>query len=123
VKAKARVLMSLKIWMVFYPSITLFYFFFGKHLAALPLHQRAFVLTISLVPWMMFIGVLLIDFLNCRLKGDVAKAKIDRRLTRTENTATRCLYKANRNCAQLNIRSYTSIEQFNKRKYEKGKTI
>jgi antibiotic biosynthesis monooxygenase (ABM) superfamily enzyme len=62
-KAKARLLMSLKIWMVIYPSITLFLFLFGKQLAELPLYQRTFVLTISLVPWMMFIGVPFIDFL------------------------------------------------------------
>lgn len=55
--------MSLKIWMVIYPSITLFLFLFGRQLTALPLYQRTFVLTISLVPWMMFIGVPAIDFL------------------------------------------------------------
>jgi antibiotic biosynthesis monooxygenase (ABM) superfamily enzyme len=49
--------------MVIYPSITLFLFLFGKQLAGLPLYQRTFVLTISLVPWMMFIGVPFIDFL------------------------------------------------------------
>jgi antibiotic biosynthesis monooxygenase (ABM) superfamily enzyme len=55
--AKARLLMSLKIWLVIYPSITLFLFLFGQQLTALPLYQRTFILTISLVPWMMFIGV------------------------------------------------------------------
>lgn len=67
-KAKARLLMSLKIWMVIYPSITLFLFLFGHQLTALPLYQRTFILTISLVPWMMFIGVPFIDFLFRRLK-------------------------------------------------------
>lgn len=62
-KTKARLLMSLKIWMVIYPSITLFLFLFGQHLSGLPLYQRTFILTISLVPWMMFIGVPLLDFL------------------------------------------------------------
>jgi antibiotic biosynthesis monooxygenase (ABM) superfamily enzyme len=62
-KAKARLLMSLKIWMVIYPSITLFFFLFGQQLSALPLYLRTFILTISLVPWMMFIGVPFIDFL------------------------------------------------------------
>lgn len=72
-KAKARLLMSLKIWMVIYPSITLFYFLFGQHLSALPLYQRTFVLTISLVPWMVFVGVPLIDFLMRRLTTDATK--------------------------------------------------
>ncbi|RYE59050.1 MAG: hypothetical protein EOP48_02095 [Sphingobacteriales bacterium] len=62
-KAKARLLLSLKIWMVIYPSITLFLFVFGQHLSALPLYQRTFILTISLVPWMMFVGVPFVDFL------------------------------------------------------------
>jgi antibiotic biosynthesis monooxygenase (ABM) superfamily enzyme len=71
-KAKARLLMSLKIWMVIYPSITLFLFLFGEHLSALPLYQRTFILTISLVPWMMFIGVPFLDFLMKRLSGKTA---------------------------------------------------
>lgn len=66
-KTKARLFMSLKIWMVIYPSITLFLFLFGQQLSGLPLYQRTFILTISLVPWMMFIGVPFIDFLIRRL--------------------------------------------------------
>jgi antibiotic biosynthesis monooxygenase (ABM) superfamily enzyme len=62
-KIKAKLLMSFKIWMVIYPSITLFFYLFGKQLAGLPLYQRTFILTISLVPWLMFIGVPFIDFL------------------------------------------------------------
>lgn len=73
-KTKARLLASLKIWMVIYPSITLFQFLFGQHLSALPLYQRTFVLTVSLVPWMMFIGVPFLDFLlRYVLKGSAEK--------------------------------------------------
>ena len=68
-KTKARLFMSLKIWAVIYPSITLFLFFFGQPLSALPLYQRTFILTISLVPWMMFIGVPLLDMLIKRLSS------------------------------------------------------
>lgn len=64
---KAKLIMSLKIWMVIYPSITLFLFLFGQPLAALPLYQRTFILTISLVPWMMYVGVPALDFLLNRL--------------------------------------------------------
>lgn len=67
-KAKARLLMSLKIWLVIYPSITIFLFLFGQQLASLPLYQRTFILTASLVPWMMFIGVPLIDLLLRRVQ-------------------------------------------------------
>ena len=62
-KAKARLIMSLKIWMVIYPSITLFLFLFGQQLSGFPLYQRTFILTISLVPWMMFAGVPFLDLL------------------------------------------------------------
>lgn len=72
-KAKARLLMSLKIWMVIYPSITLFLFLFGQQLSVLPLYQRTFILTISLVPWMMFIGVPFIDFLIQQFSKKSAK--------------------------------------------------
>jgi len=65
--AKARLLMSLKIWMVIYPSITLFLFLFGPPMSSLPLYQRTFLLSISLVPWMMFIGVPFLDFLIRKL--------------------------------------------------------
>ncbi|MCB0532895.1 MAG: hypothetical protein H6574_08920 [Lewinellaceae bacterium] len=71
-KAKAKLVASLKIWAVIYPSITLFLFLFGQHLSALPLYQRTFILTIALVPWMMFIGVPLLDFLIKQLSGKAA---------------------------------------------------
>lgn len=60
-KTKARLFASLKIWVVIYPSITLFLFLFGKQLSVLPLYQRTFLLTISLVPWIVFIGVPFVD--------------------------------------------------------------
>ena len=44
-----KLLASLKIWVVIYPSITLFLALFGEPLAALPLYQRTFLLTICLV--------------------------------------------------------------------------
>ena len=60
-KAKARIIASLKIWVVIYPSITLFLYFFGVRLATLPLYQRTLILTLTLVPWIVFIGVPLVD--------------------------------------------------------------
>jgi len=56
-----KLIASLKIWIVIYPSITLFLFLFGRSLSALPLYQRTFVLTIALVPWVMFVGVPLVE--------------------------------------------------------------
>jgi antibiotic biosynthesis monooxygenase (ABM) superfamily enzyme len=68
-KTKARLLMSLKIWLVIYPSITLFLFLFGEQLLSLPLYLRTFILTITLVPWMMFVGVPLVDLLIQKASG------------------------------------------------------
>ena len=60
-KTKAKLMASLKIWVVIYPSITLFLYLFGEALSILPLYQRTLLLTLSLVPWIVFIGVPLVD--------------------------------------------------------------
>jgi antibiotic biosynthesis monooxygenase (ABM) superfamily enzyme len=60
-KTKMKLLASLKIWAVIYPSITLFLYFLGEPLSVLPLYQRTFLLTVSLVPWIVFIGVPFVD--------------------------------------------------------------
>ena len=56
-----KLVATLKIWVVIYPSITLFLYLFGEKLSVMPLYQRTFLLTISLVPWMMFVGVPAVD--------------------------------------------------------------
>ncbi len=60
-KTKAKLIASLKIWIVIYPSITLFLYLFGETLSVLPLYQRTLLLTLSLVPWIVFVGVPLVD--------------------------------------------------------------
>lgn len=60
-KTKAKLIASLKIWVVIYPSITLFLHFFGSTLESMPLYQRTFLLTATLVPWIVFVGVPLVD--------------------------------------------------------------
>ena len=62
-KTRMKLLASLKIWVVIYPSITLFLYLFGETMSPLPLYQRTFLLTISLVPWIVFAGVFFVDFL------------------------------------------------------------
>ena len=62
-KTRMKLLASLKIWVVIYPSITLFLYLFGEGLSVLPLYQRTFLLTISLVPWIVFVGVPFIDLI------------------------------------------------------------
>ena len=60
-KAKMKLIASLKIWAVIYPSITLFLHSFGDFISPLPLYQRTFLLTVTLVPWIVFIGVPFVD--------------------------------------------------------------
>jgi antibiotic biosynthesis monooxygenase (ABM) superfamily enzyme len=62
-KIKAKLIASVKIWAAIYPSITLFLYLFGEPLSSLPLYQRTLLLTISLVPWIVFIGVPLVDYI------------------------------------------------------------
>lgn len=60
---KMRLILSLKIWIAIYPSISLFLYYFGSTITPLPLLLRTFVLTIVLVPWVVFFAVPLIDYL------------------------------------------------------------
>lgn len=62
-KTKNKLIASLKIWIIIYPSITLFLYLFGKPLSALPLYQRTLLLTITLVPCIIFLGLPLLDMI------------------------------------------------------------
>lgn len=68
-KTRMKLVSSLKIWVVIYPSITLLLHFFNDFLFAFPLYQRTLLLTIILVPWMVFVGIPSIDFLTNKLSG------------------------------------------------------
>lgn len=70
---KMKLIASLKIWLVIYPSITLFNILFGEQLAVLPLYQRTFLLTICLVPWMMFAGVPFLDSVIRKISAEIKK--------------------------------------------------
>jgi antibiotic biosynthesis monooxygenase (ABM) superfamily enzyme len=69
-KTKMKLIASLKIWVVIYPSITLFLAAFGEALSVLPLYQRTFLLTIALVPWIVFVGVPFVDAILNRFLPD-----------------------------------------------------
>lgn len=71
-KTKMKLIASLKIWAVIYPSITLFLGVFGEALSVLPLYQRTFLLTITLVPWIVFIGVPFVDAILRRFSTETA---------------------------------------------------
>ncbi|UKJ09307.1 hypothetical protein [Solitalea lacus] len=73
-KLKMKLIAALKIWVVIYPSITLFLFLLGEALSGFPLYIRTLILTITLVPWMVFIGI---PFVDSMLKTGNAKNKSD----------------------------------------------
>ncbi len=60
-KTKLKLIACLKIWVVIYPSITLFLYLLGEPLAVLPLYLRTLLLTVTLVPWIVFVGVPFVD--------------------------------------------------------------
>jgi antibiotic biosynthesis monooxygenase (ABM) superfamily enzyme len=60
-KSKLKIIAALKIWLIIYPSITFFLLLFGEPIATFPLYLRTFILTIALVPWMVFIGMPIVD--------------------------------------------------------------
>ena len=72
-KTKMKLIAALKIWMVIYPSITFFLYLFGQPLSALPLYLRTLLLTVTLVPWMVFIGVPFIDSIINKLMSNTKK--------------------------------------------------
>ncbi|MHC2993468.1 hypothetical protein OB13_18510 [Pontibacter sp. HJ8] len=63
-KTKMKLVASFKIWIAIYPSITLFLYLFSRPLSLLPLYQSTLLLTLTLVPWIVFIGVPFVDFIT-----------------------------------------------------------
>jgi len=61
-KTKMKLIASLKIWVAIYPSITLFLLLFGQAMSGMPLYARTLILTVVLVPWIVFVGVPIVDF-------------------------------------------------------------
>jgi antibiotic biosynthesis monooxygenase (ABM) superfamily enzyme len=64
---KERIIQAVKIWIVIYPSITLFYLLFGNFLADMPIYLRTLILTLTLVPWMVFIALPMLNLLLLRI--------------------------------------------------------
>lgn len=58
-----KITAALKIWIVIYPSTTLFLYLLAKSSMVLPLYLKTLLLTLILVPWVIFIGVPFVDFI------------------------------------------------------------
>jgi antibiotic biosynthesis monooxygenase (ABM) superfamily enzyme len=72
-KTKMKLIASLKIWVVIYPSITLFLYLFGDVMAGMPLYQRTLILTVSLVPWIVFLGVPFVELVLGLFRPDLKR--------------------------------------------------
>lgn len=76
-KTRLKLITSLKIWIVIYPSITLFLHFLGDALSAFPLYIRAFILTFTLVPFIVFIGVPFIELILKTVSSEKEEKQIN----------------------------------------------
>ncbi|TDE48576.1 hypothetical protein E0H99_16450 [Flavobacterium sp. GT3P67] len=72
-KTKMKLIAALKIWVVIYPSITLFLYLLSKSSLELPLYLKTLFLTLILVPWVVFIGVPFVDSVLRLLSSKVNK--------------------------------------------------
>jgi antibiotic biosynthesis monooxygenase (ABM) superfamily enzyme len=72
-KTKMKLIAAIKIWVVIYPSVTLFLYLLAKSSLELPLYQRTLFLTLVLVPWVVFIGVPFVDYVIRLLSTKIEK--------------------------------------------------
>lgn len=72
-KTKMKLIAALKIWIVIYPSITLFLYVLSQSSLEMPLYLKTLFLTLILVPWIVFIGVPFVDFMMQQLSIKVDK--------------------------------------------------
>ena len=72
-KTKMKLIAALKIWVVIYPSITLFLYLLSKSSLELPLYLKTLFLTLILVPWVVFVGVPFVDSIMRLLSTEVDK--------------------------------------------------
>jgi antibiotic biosynthesis monooxygenase (ABM) superfamily enzyme len=64
---KVKLMQAIKIWVVIYPSITLFNILFGSYLVNFPLFLKTLALTLVLVPWMVFAGLPFINWVQQKM--------------------------------------------------------
>lgn len=72
-KTKMKLIAALKIWVVIYPSITIFLYVLSKSSLELPLYLKTLLLTLILVPWIVFVGVPFVDYILRRLSTEIDK--------------------------------------------------
>ena len=60
-KVKTKIIASLKIWIVIYPALTMVLYLFNEPLSSIPVYLRTLLMTIILVPLVVFLGVPFVD--------------------------------------------------------------
>ena len=60
--------LALRIWLAIYPSITVFLYIFGEAISVFSLPIKTLILTLVLVPWVVFAGVPAVDYLLVQFK-------------------------------------------------------
>ena len=73
-KWKAKLVASLKIWVVIYPALTLFLYLFKERLSAMPVYLRPLSMTLTLVPLTVFVGLPVVDFIIRIISPEERKA-------------------------------------------------
>lgn len=74
-KTRAKLLASFKIWVVIYPALTFFLYAFKEPLAPMPIYIRTLLMTLSLVPMIVFLGVPFVDFVIRQFSANSRKEK------------------------------------------------
>lgn len=62
-KVKLKLIAALKTWVVIYPALTLFLYLFKEPLSTMPVYLRTLLMTVTLVPLIVFIGVPFVDYI------------------------------------------------------------
>lgn len=62
-KSKLKLIASIKIWVVIYPALTLFLYLFKEPLSVMPLYIKTLLMTTTLVPLIVFVGVPFVDLI------------------------------------------------------------
>lgn len=68
-KTKMKLLAACKIWIVIYPSITFLSYLFGANMVQLPVYQKTLIITLVLVPWMVFVAMPLLEKFVKKISG------------------------------------------------------
>jgi len=74
-KTRVKIVASLKIWVVIYPALTFFLYAFKEPLALMPIYLRTLLMTLSLVPLIVFLGVPFVDFVIRQFSDNFRKVK------------------------------------------------